>query len=86
MNVLLCATSGTRLTEPVGRLDEMPEYPGRTSDDRGFLGSEGPCGTYVPHPDDVVRAGPHPDSRRPSGCRGLDGHKGPDAVPVEAAP
>ncbi|MET8898368.1 hypothetical protein [Streptomyces albogriseolus] len=37
MNVLLCATRGTRLTEPGGRLDEMPEYPGRD-------GSPGPDG------------------------------------------
>ncbi|MET9970981.1 hypothetical protein ABZZ80_35020 [Streptomyces sp. NPDC006356] len=29
MNVLLCGTCGTRLTEPVGRLDEMRPYPDR---------------------------------------------------------
>ncbi|MFC8432821.1 hypothetical protein [Streptomyces sp. NPDC057253] len=29
MNVLLCATCGTRPTEPVRRLDAMSEYPGR---------------------------------------------------------
>ncbi|MFF7167755.1 hypothetical protein ACFZBP_41355 [Streptomyces sp. NPDC008086] len=28
MNVLLCATRGTRLTEPARRLDETPAYPG----------------------------------------------------------
>ncbi|MEU8989802.1 hypothetical protein AB0C98_25800 [Streptomyces sp. NPDC048558] len=28
MNVLLCATCGTRLTEPVRQLDEMPACPG----------------------------------------------------------
>ncbi|MEY9994541.1 hypothetical protein ABIE67_006573 [Streptomyces sp. V4I8] len=56
MNVLLCVTCGTRLTEPVGRLDEMPPYPGWD----GLPGPDGrrhgpasvPRGTYVvdPHP------------------------------------
>ncbi|MFJ8903350.1 hypothetical protein ACIRG8_31885 [Streptomyces sp. NPDC102359] len=130
MNVLLCVTCGTRLTEPGRRLDEMPGYPGRDgvpgpdggrqgppsvprgtyavdplpfgppfrpadpgaeydgvvpggrwmSDERGFLVSEGPRGTYVLRPDDVVHTGPHPDSRRLSGCCGLDGHRGANHV------
>lgn len=54
MNVLLCATCGTRLTEPVLLLDEMPAYPGRD----GLPGPDGrrhgppsvPRGTYVVDP------------------------------------
>ncbi|TXS53721.1 hypothetical protein EAO75_06085 [Streptomyces sp. uw30] len=54
MNVLLCATCGTRLTEPVRRLDEKPEYPGWD----GLPGPDGrrhgppsvPRGTYVVDP------------------------------------
>ncbi|WP_215452001.1 hypothetical protein [Streptomyces sp. ATCC 21386] len=54
MNVLLCATCGTRLTAPVRQLDEMPEYPGWD----GLPGPDGrrhgppsvPCGTYVVDP------------------------------------
>lgn len=130
MNVLLCATCGTRLTEPVRQLDEMPEYPGRDglpgpdgrrhgppsvpcgmyvvdplpfgapfapvgpdeeydgivpggmwmSDERGFLVSAGPRGTYVLHPDDVVDIAPHPDPYRLIGCCGPDGRSGVNHV------
>ncbi|MFJ8539750.1 hypothetical protein [Streptomyces sp. NPDC093591] len=52
MNVLLCATCGTRPTEPVRRLDEMPPYPGgdRLPDlDDPWPGppSDGPMGEYA---------------------------------------
>ncbi|WP_371101466.1 hypothetical protein [Streptomyces sp. PU_AKi4] len=130
MNVLLCATCGTRLTRPVRRLDEMPGYPGRDglpgpdgrrhgppsvprgtyavdplpfgapfepaapdeeydgivpggmwmSDERGFLVSAGPRGTYVLHPDDVVDVVPHPDGRRLTGCCGPHGRAGANHV------
>ncbi|MGF0169965.1 hypothetical protein ACQF36_05400 [Streptomyces sp. Marseille-Q5077] len=113
MNVLLCASCGTRLTEPVRQLAAMPPYPGWDglpgpdgrrhgppsvargtfvvdplpfgapfepigpdeeydgvvpggrwkSDERGFLVSAGPCGTYVLHPDDVVDIAPQPQTR-----------------------
>lgn len=126
MNVLLCATCGTRLTEPVRQLDEPPEYPGWDglpgpdgrrhgpasvprgtyvvdplpfggpfepvgpdeeydgvvpggmwmSDERGFLVSAGPRGTYVLHPDDVLAITPHPESHRLTGCCGPDGRAG----------
>ncbi|MEV5336051.1 hypothetical protein [Streptomyces werraensis] len=54
MNVLLCATCRTRPTEPVRRLDGMPEYPGGD----GLRGPDGrrhgppgvPRGTYVVDP------------------------------------
>ncbi|WP_217215052.1 hypothetical protein [Streptomyces sp. AC550_RSS872] len=54
MNVLLCATCATRLTEPVRRLDEMPGYRGRY----GLPGPDGrrhgppsvQRGTYVVDP------------------------------------
>ncbi|MFI9288839.1 hypothetical protein [Streptomyces werraensis] len=48
MNVLLCATRGTRLTEPVRRPDEMPEYPGPDGRRHGPPGV--PRGTYVVDP------------------------------------
>ncbi|MEU9552412.1 hypothetical protein AB0D88_25705 [Streptomyces werraensis] len=72
MNVLLCATRGTRLTEPVRRPDEMPQYPGRD----GLPGPDGrrhgppgvPRGTYVVDP------------------LGYETRPVPDAVRVEAAP
>ncbi|MFF8525272.1 hypothetical protein ACF05X_24485 [Streptomyces werraensis] len=54
MNVLLCATRGTRLTEPVRRPDEMAEYPGRDrlpGPDGRRHGPPGvPRGTYVVDP------------------------------------
>ncbi|MGN9762912.1 hypothetical protein [Streptomyces sp. SD31] len=56
MNVLLCATCGTRLTEPVRRLDEMPPYPGGDGlpdlDDPRPGPPSVPRGTYAvdPHP------------------------------------
>ncbi|WP_406118134.1 hypothetical protein [Streptomyces sp. NBC_00989] len=132
MNVLCCAACGLRLTEPVRRIDEMPEYPGWDgrpdaegrrhgpasvprgvyvvdplpfgapfepcadededaydgivpggmwmSDERGFLVSAGPCGTYVLHPLDVVDLGFHPDTSRISGCCGLSAHYGVNRV------
>lgn len=131
MNVLLCATCGTRLTEPVRRLDEMPEYPGWDglpgpdgrrhgpslvprgayvvdplpfgapfvptdadeeehdgvvpggmwmSDERGFLVSDGPRGTYVLHPLDVVDLGLHADTSRLEGCCGSNPFHGVNRV------
>ena len=59
MNVLLCATCGTRLTEPVRRLDAMPEYPGWDGlpdpDGRRYGPASVRRGTYLP----LVSAGPH---------------------------
>ncbi|MFB7507033.1 hypothetical protein [Streptomyces broussonetiae] len=54
MDVLLCAACGRRPTEPVRRLDEMPEGPGRD----GLSGPDGPLrppallsrGTYAVDP------------------------------------
>ncbi|MGC0329328.1 hypothetical protein RKD23_002318 [Streptomyces sp. SAI-170] len=129
MNVLLCAACGRRLTEPVRRLDEMPEYPGWDglpdadgrrhgppsvprgtyvvdplpfgapfvpyqgddydgivpggmwmSDERGELVSDGPRGTYVLHPLDVVELALHPDESRWGGCCGPSPHHGVNRV------
>ncbi|MCX5051264.1 MULTISPECIES: hypothetical protein [unclassified Streptomyces] len=66
MNVLMCAACGTRLTEPLRLLPEVPprpEYDGRKNPDgsrrapstvpRGaYAVDPEPCGApYVPHPD-----------------------------------
>ncbi|MDH6439809.1 hypothetical protein M2158_008350 [Streptomyces sp. SAI-144] len=54
MNVLSCVACGSRLTEPVRRLDEMPEYPGWDGlpdpDGRRHGPPSVPRGTYVVDP------------------------------------
>ncbi|CAL9290092.1 hypothetical protein [Streptomyces sp. SudanB66_2053] len=54
MDVLFCAACGTRLTEPVGRLAEMPGYPGWDGrpgpDGRRHGPPSVPRGTYVVDP------------------------------------
>uniref|UniRef100_A0AAU1HT99 Threonine synthase n=1 Tax=Streptomyces sp. NBC_00180 TaxID=2903632 RepID=A0AAU1HT99_9ACTN len=72
MNVLLCATCGTRLTEPVRRLDEMPPCPDRD----GFADADKPRPgpASVPRGAYAVGLAPHADATRLV----------PDAVRVEA--
>ncbi|MGW4025863.1 hypothetical protein [Streptomyces sp. NPDC005009] len=69
--------------EPVGPDEEYDGIvPGGMwmSDERGFLVSAGPRGTYVLHPDDVVDIAPHSDGRRLIGCCGPDGRAGVNHV------
>ncbi|MFH8469657.1 hypothetical protein [Streptomyces sp. NPDC017991] len=84
MNVLSCAACGRRLTEPVQRLDEPPEYPGWD----GLPDEEGrrpgpatvPRGTYVPHPLDVVELAFRPDTARWGNCCGATPYNGVNRV------
>ncbi|MCW7944174.1 hypothetical protein AAW14_19510 [Streptomyces hygroscopicus] len=54
MDVLLCAACGRRPTEPVGRFDEMPEYPGQDGLPGPGGRRHGParvcCGAYEARP------------------------------------
>ncbi|MGW1171314.1 hypothetical protein [Streptomyces sp. NPDC002550] len=52
------------------------------SDERGFLVSAGPRGTYVLPPLDVVELDAHPDVMRGMGCCGPDGEHGVNRVCV----
>ncbi|SDJ72531.1 hypothetical protein [Streptomyces indicus] len=112
MNVLHCAACGRRLTEPVRRLDAVPEPPpyegGAAPDglyrapatlprgayciDEAPFGApyvqpsgagewdpciaDGPRGTMVLNPDDVLDLEPHPVPRRNVGCCGPAGRDG----------
>ncbi|MDG4864169.1 hypothetical protein P8605_39115 [Streptomyces sp. T-3] len=53
---------------------------GWRADERGFLVSDGPRGTYVLNPLDVVELDFHPDLDRSMGCCGPDGDYGVNRV------
>ncbi|MEU5463519.1 hypothetical protein ACH4KU_21275 [Streptomyces althioticus] len=92
MNVLLCATRGTRLTGPAGPLEEMPDRPGRS----GLPGRDGgrhgppsvPRGTSVVDPPSFgtpfVPAGP--DAEYDGGVPGGVRTSGERGFPVPAGP